>query len=316
MELLVSVFCKTYNHERYLRTCLESLVSQVTDFDYEILVHDDASTDNTQDIIREYEKRYPGLIKPIYQIVNQYSQRINTTVKFLLPRARGKYIAICEGDDFWTDVYKLQKQVDFLETHPDYSLCGHAAYYADENNSLSEKEFFRPYNQSQCIPFSEILKGWRLATNSLVYRRDARGDGVIPYQHDCPNGDYAAVVYLGLKGKIYYLDELMSAYRRNSVGSLNWVWRSDPEKYKASRMKYIDMLKRIDVYTDYQYQAIIYEYIDQTMFDLYLTLGDYRGAKKDTDRYNKLQLLVKVKLIIKYYFPFLIKIVRRIKGQI
>ena len=114
---LVSICCITYNHAPYIRQCLDGFVMQKTNFTFEVLVHDDASTDDTADIIREYEARYPGIIKPIYQTENQYSQGVNVNRTYNYPRAHGKYIALCEGDDYWTDPLKLQKQVDFLEAN-------------------------------------------------------------------------------------------------------------------------------------------------------------------------------------------------------
>ena len=110
-EMMVSVICLAYNHGKYVRETLEGFVSQKTDFPFEVIVHDDASTDNTADIIREYEKKYPDIIKPIYQVQNQYSQKVDIYKEFELPRMSGKYVAFCEGDDYWSDPYKLQKQV-------------------------------------------------------------------------------------------------------------------------------------------------------------------------------------------------------------
>src|SRR5690554_4624359 len=123
---LVSISCITYNHAPYIRQCLEGFLMQQCDFEYEILIHDDASTDGTSDIIREYQKKYPEIIKPIIQKENQWSQGVRGMMaRFNFPRAKGKYIALCEGDDYWTDPLKLQKQVDFLEKNPNYSLvCG------------------------------------------------------------------------------------------------------------------------------------------------------------------------------------------------
>lgn len=123
---LVSINCITYNHEAYIRECLNGLLMQRTTFPFEVLVHDDASTDNTQAIILEYKEKYPTIIKPYFQKENQYSKGKGFIgLKINFERAKGKYIAICEGDDYWTDPLKLQKQVDFLESNPNFGFCTH-----------------------------------------------------------------------------------------------------------------------------------------------------------------------------------------------
>lgn len=121
---LVSISCITYNHEPYIAQTLDGFLMQKTSFPFEILIHDDASTDRTADIIREYEKKFPNLIKPIYQKENQYSKGFTSvSAAWNFPRAQGKYIALCEGDDYWIDENKLQMQVDFLENNPEYGMC-------------------------------------------------------------------------------------------------------------------------------------------------------------------------------------------------
>ena len=120
---VVSVICCTYNHEPYIRQCLEGFMMQKTDFPFEVLVHDDASTDNTSSIVKEFEAKFPDIIKPIYQLENQYHKKIDILTTYLFSRAKGRYIALCEGDDYWTDPLKLQKQVDFLEQNPLYIQC-------------------------------------------------------------------------------------------------------------------------------------------------------------------------------------------------
>ena len=122
---LVSISCITYNHKQYIRDAIEGFLMQRTNFPVEILIHDDASTDGTAEIIREYEKQYPWLIKPVYQTENQYSKHNSfiSISKIQYGRALGKYIAFCEGDDYWTDPYKLQKQVDFLESNVWVDIC-------------------------------------------------------------------------------------------------------------------------------------------------------------------------------------------------
>lgn len=121
---LVSISCITYNHEPYIVQALDGFLMQKTSFPFEVLVHDDASTDRTADIIREYEKKFPKIIKPIYQKENQYSKGFTSvTATWNFPRAQGKYMALCEGDDYWIDENKLQMQVDFLENNPEYGMC-------------------------------------------------------------------------------------------------------------------------------------------------------------------------------------------------
>lgn len=120
---LVSVYCLTYNHEKYIRDCLDGLVMQKTSFPFEVIVHDDASTDKTAEIVREYENLYPHLFKAIYQKENQKSKKVRILRSFVFPLIRGKYVAICEGDDYWTDENKLQDQISILENNLDCHFC-------------------------------------------------------------------------------------------------------------------------------------------------------------------------------------------------
>ena len=158
---LVSIDCITYNHEGFISDALEGFLMQKTDFKFEIIIHDDASTDQTANIIRKYEKKYPEIIQPIYQKENQYSQGVEISMQFQFPRARGKYIAICEGDDYWTDPYKLQKQVDFLEAHPDYGLihCNFDKLYEKSGKLVQNtNKNNRMLNSSKIDNFNGLLK--------------------------------------------------------------------------------------------------------------------------------------------------------------
>ena len=139
-EKMVSICCITYNQRACIRDALEGFLSQRTSFSYEILIHDDASTDGTADVIRESAERYPDLIFPILQTQNQYSQGLtNISGTFNFPRARGKYIAMCEGDDYWTDPEKLKRQVEFMEANPDCSLCFHSARVEHQERAFAKR---------------------------------------------------------------------------------------------------------------------------------------------------------------------------------
>lgn len=137
-EVMVSVCCLAYNHEKYIRQTLEGFVSQKTDFKFEVIVHDDASTDKTESIIEEFGQKYPDIIKPIFQVENQYSKGVKILDAYIYPRCNGRYLCYCEGDDYWCDKDKLQKQFDVLEEHPECSICVHKAQCINEDGSINE----------------------------------------------------------------------------------------------------------------------------------------------------------------------------------
>jgi len=174
---LVSIWTLTYNHAPFIRQCIEGVLMQKTTFPFELLIHDDASTDGTADIIREYEARYPDIIKPIYQTENQFSKGGGIYRKFQLPRSQGKYIAICEGDDYWTDPLKLQKQVDFLETHPDYTICGGMWQVLKEGiTEVTENEGLvrdmAKFPNGRTVTLQNYLDPYLLQTLTVCYRKE------------------------------------------------------------------------------------------------------------------------------------------------
>ena len=146
---MVSVICITYNHEAYIGEALESFLAQKTDFAVEILVNDDASTDRTAEIVRAYAERFPDRIRAFLQTENQFSKGGNIENDILLPHARGKYVAFCEGDDYWSNPEKLQRQVDFLERHPDYSACTHETVIHYCDGSAQDELFTKRWNKSE-----------------------------------------------------------------------------------------------------------------------------------------------------------------------
>lgn len=212
-DILVSISCATYNHESYIRQCLEGFVMQKTNFEFEILIHDDASTDGTTTIIREYVDKYPNLIKPIFQTENQYSKGVPISQTYNWPRARGKYIALCEGDDYWTDPYKLQKQVDFLEANPEYSMC-----YTNILRYNQKKDFFDDWilSDENVITIDDLMLYNRVHTLTVLCRKDL----LLRYNQEIsfllpklPMGDYPMWLWMSLQGPIYHFQEKMGVYR-------------------------------------------------------------------------------------------------------
>ena len=200
----VSVLCATFNHEEYLRQTLDSFIAQKTDFPFEVLVNDDASTDSTADILREYAERYPEIIRPFYQKENLCSRRMNVYDLVFFPAARGEYIALCEGDDYWNDPEKLQRQADWLDIHPEYSACVHNSIgkFSDQPDRVLFAQ-----DGDRDIPFEQVINGMSHAyhTSSILARRefilnppDYRN---VAYEKGYFT-DYAIGVRLCLEGKV------------------------------------------------------------------------------------------------------------------
>ena len=210
---LVSIVCEVYNHEPYLRQCLDGFVMQKTSFPYEILIHDDASTDGSANIIREYEAKYPELFKPIYQTENQYSKGVQMWASIQFPRAKGKYIAICEGDDYWTDPMKLQRQVDFLEANNEYSMCFHSARVLFEGNPCPRLNDFFTVLEERDYSSTEVFEKWIVPTASIVFRKDQVLQYTVKHPEWLTRGDIGLVLRCTHTGKVWGMIPQMSVYR-------------------------------------------------------------------------------------------------------
>ena len=244
-EIIVSVYCLAFNHEEYIRDALNGFVAQNTNFDYEVFVHDDASTDKTAEIIKEFAIKYPNIIKPIFQEENKYSKGVSISREIIFPKMNGKYVAICEGDDYWCDNNKLQKQVDFLEKNKEYSACVHNT---EQINCMNGKKSY--INDSKCdmdLQFKKVVKrgNSQFQLSSLMCRKEYF---MIPDELVAKGfEDYPLAVYLMFKGKVRYLKEVMSVYRAFSKGS--WTTRhyiegSESKKINAQE-NLIDFLQRL-----------------------------------------------------------------------
>ncbi len=211
-DIIVSVNCLAYNHEPYIRDCLEGFIMQKTNFLFEVLVHDDASTDKTADIIREYETKYPDIIKPIYQTENQYSKGIGVVRTFQYPRAKGEYIAICEGDDYWTDPYKLQKQVDFLDENPEFGLVfTDIDIFYQKQQQLKQAVFSNGIVKLHHERFEDFLihRGYA-APCTWLFREELLS--IIPEKRYC-DGTFIIMLEFIANSKVKYLPEVTTVYR-------------------------------------------------------------------------------------------------------
>ena len=266
---LVSISCITFNHGRYLREALDGFIMQETDFPIEILVHDDASTDDTIDIIREYTEKYPDIMVPMYEEHNQYSQGIsNISGVFNFPRARGRYIAMCEGDDFWTDPHKLAKQAAYMEAHPECSLCCHAAGIVSEDRAFRTSDSIRPFERSGTIEAERIIsKKENIATASLFFRTEY-AKSLPKWYFDCSVGDIPLQLAMLMHGNVYYFDEIMSMYRMGREGSWGQSMENDKAREKWEK-HFKDMQKLYQAFdedTEGRYARAVDEAVRRSRF--------------------------------------------------
>lgn len=230
---IVSVVSISYNQEKYIRQTLESFIAQKTDFDFEVVIADDCSTDKTQEIIKEFSKGYPKIFRPILRKKNV---GVQPNLIDALQTANGKYIALCEGDDFWTDSSKLQKQADFLNSNSTYSLCFHPVKLFFENG-LQEGSMFPEGRDTAKFTIDELLRKNFVQTNSVMYRKqkyDSLPDNILPM-------DWYLHLYHAQFGKIGFIDRPMAAYRRHSEG-LWWIaYENENEFWKKYGLSHTAM---------------------------------------------------------------------------
>lgn len=213
-DVLVSISCTTYNQKGYIDKCLEGFIKQKCDFKFEILIHDDASTDGTIEVINEFQRKYPKLIKPIIQKENQWSKGVRgMNAKYNFSRASGKYIALCEGDDYWTDPLKLQKQVDFLEQNKDFAFCAHHVNLVNQFDEVIKQA---PNDlENQFFTSRESLHQY-FPTLSLLFKTKYVKDKFKPL--NVFNGDIYLMAFLSSFGKAAILDFNGGSYRKHEGG--------------------------------------------------------------------------------------------------
>jgi len=259
MEPLVSICCAAYNHSKYIAQTLDGFLSQRHGFPIEILVHDDASTDGTAGIIRGYAEKHPDIIRPRFQLENQYSKNIPINETFNFPRSRGKYIALCEGDDYWCDADKLQRQISYMENNPSCTFSFTNGYIHDETGIAPDREFL-PYYESERkwyrgkssrYSLDEIARLSFIPTASFVFRTDAL-NGLPREFHEkaCQHGDLRMKLYLTAAGYAWYEHVYGCVYRENVSGSAMRIWDRESRKQLYDRCRtVVDMVGDVDRYS-------------------------------------------------------------------
>ena len=252
----VSVICITYNQEKYIEKALDSILAQDIPFPYEVIVHDDVSTDRTQEILMRYEAEYPNVIRLLLEDENQGSKGIDFFSPIVRDVARGKYVAVCEGDDFWTNKDKLRIQWDALEEHPECDMCACWGCTTTEDG-MQEVSQIRPLIGDGILsPEQVILGGGQyLVTAGLFFRRSMY-ERMMPFEKVIAL-DYAWQIKGALRGGIYYVDKKLAVYRRYAVGS--WTNRilKNKDKLRLQWEKERALLETLDQDTAGKYHEAI-----------------------------------------------------------
>lgn len=297
-EIFVSIKCAVYNHEQYIRQCLDGIVMQKTNFCFEAIVHDDASTDSSAAIIREYAEKYPHIIKPIYETENQYSKRDGSLTRIMNAACKGKYIAVCEGDDYWIDPLKLQKQVDFMEAHPNYSLCGSNGLIIWEDG-VKRPKYFNNCFKSKDVTLEEIVNTWFFPTASLLYKREIYNN-YPEWTSKIYSGDQTLVLLNYDRGKVYCLSDLTCVYRKSNINPYSISNNARKNKLFVPQ-QHIMLYEKYNEYTNAKYSIIIEGKLKQLRKEIkylklnkiciflpYILLFKYTLTKKTFPRFKKL----------------------------
>lgn len=327
-KIKVSICCITYNQENYIEDAIKSFLMQKTNFKYEIIIRDDASTDKTAEIIRKYEEKYPDIIKPIYEKVNGILSGVKRIANITFDKAKGKYIAFCEGDDYWCDVNKLQRQYDYMEQNKDCALYIHNANKLNvKNNKL------KAYNNKKDFYFIDNKKDFNFnagqmlliglsanfATASMFFKRDDIND-LPQFYYDAPCGDMPLKFILANKGYVHYENKIMSIYRYNRGTSImdSWFTQSDEKKIGLNE-KFKDLIDKFDAYSENKFEKEFKLIKSGYDVDTLLIKRKYKDILKNSE-YRKIYKNIHsdyffIKMFIKKYFPMVINYIYKMRGR-
>lgn len=267
----VSVLCATYNQVRYIKEALDSFLMQETNFAFEVLVHDDASTDGTLEIVRQYASRYSN-VELLDERENQYS-RGKGFRDFFMGHIKGRYVALCEGDDWWISPNKLQNQFDYMESHPKCAACAHGALIFDASGNRCVGKILPSGTAKDYSTDEIIVNNAPFSTNSLFYRVEFfqqpsvyMGWGI---------GDYPTCIWLSTQGSFHFNPEIMSAYRSNAQGSWSRKMRESKEFALKNDELYRTSLQRFDQYSDYSYHKSVTYMLRESIINSCVRCGDF-----------------------------------------
>lgn len=312
----VTVYCLAYNHEKYIGQCLSSLVNQKVDFPYQVIVHDDASTDGTRAVIEDFAKRYPEILIPIYEEENQHSKKTGIVKNIIAPMVQSKYVAVCEGDDYWSSLEKIQKQYDAMEAHPECGICLHRTKEVTETGEDTGRELPMQVYETGILKAEDLfdsIEPRMFHTSSYFFR----GDAWRTYQKDSPSyrkgcvvGDVPMLLYFGSSYATYQINEVLSCYRRGGLSSFsNTRYEVNEQRLLRHHNSIITTYRRFDQETNGAYHWICVRRISKNLYASCAIQADFKEllSRESKDYLKDLPPAKRVSVYIGRFFPKPIK---------
>ena len=314
MKSALTVIVMTYNHKDYIAKAIDSILLQIVKVDFSILIHDDCSDDGTYEILLDYQKRYPDKIQIIRQETRKFlKDGINLMIyKYVVPKIKTKYVAYCDGDDFWCDNHKLQKQYDFMELHPEYSMCFHSAYQLKNNGDMSSKWFI---SKERDIDMSDLINdkpGICVATSSIFLKKEVFVD-FPDWRKQFPVEDVPMYMMAAIYGKIRCMSDVMCVYRQFSSGS----WTSQNRSNIERKLKHLNSIKAatscFNEWSHYKYNDLVTQQIKGCDFRIALLSEDFGFVFDKKNKYllKRMPFKERLSLKLKYKHPNLYNLLRK-----
>lgn len=300
---VVSIACMTFNHERYISEALDGFLSQETEFPFEVIVHDDCSSDKTVQIIRKYEARFPRIIKPIYQKENMYSQNFDVLGDIIFPSISGDYIALCEGDDYWIDPNKLQYAYCYMQAHPNCSMVSHLT--EQEISDSKKRTLFNPefLKRGGVISSDDlIIEPNIIHTSSYFFNRKMLLDNIALIRK-VKLFDAVLVLLAATEGYVFLIPKVMSVYRYFNTKSFTKKYVNDNEFRIDNLIKVNRYASMINVYRKRAFNNSFKERNRRKCFEIYRIRGDIRKIRssKYRDLYKGMDVFSKGLLVVSIF---------------
>lgn len=312
----ITVVIMTYNQKDYIKQALDSVLSQKTDIDFDILIHDDCSDDGTYEILLEYQDKHSTKIRIVRQdsrkfIVDGFNLMI---YKYVVPHINSRYVAYCDGDDYWCDDYKLQKQYDFMESHLNYSMCFHCAYQLRPNNDISSKWFIKDEGDIGLEDLINENPGIPIATSSLFVRSETFKN-FSEWRKVYSVEDLPLYMTAAIDGKIHRLKDIMCVYRQFSVGSWSSQNKDKIDRLIAHQENLIKGANYFDKETNNIYHCLVINHVDGCLFRIAMLNNNYKTifSKRNKRFVKRLSKKERLSLKLQYRTPCLYNLIHKKK---